>query len=312
MRRIVALAAGRRDCGAAEGRRPDDLRPRDRGDRGLPSGRHRGRDRPRDFSRAGRGGFARLLADRAEACAARPVRHRPWRRRQAAADIDWARDRRSASRPPCSTCRAGRSANSFAKALAKGLAPATPAVAIASATLPERDHVAGHDRRDRARSPRPCPPARRSPSSSAGSPAGSSRLSQSPASAGALHDECATADFKRAPPHPSPAARGGEHPDLARGRRRDRAAGDALFGRQGQRGDAAPRAQGLLSRAAAFPVAPRRHDLEVPRHVRASRQGRARARDGAASSTATRRPSGSASTRSTMARSTPTCGRPKG
>jgi sulfate adenylyltransferase subunit 2 len=38
--------------------------------------------------------------------------------------------------------------------------------------------------------------------------------------------------------------------------------------------DAAPRAQGVPSRAAAVPAAPRRHHVEVPRHVRAARQGR--------------------------------------
>ncbi len=63
---------------------------------------------------------------------------------------------------------------------------------------------------------------------------------------------------------PSAAARGREHPHPARGRRRGREAGDALFGRQGFGGDAASGAQGVLSRAAALPAAARRHDLEVP------------------------------------------------
>ena len=48
---------------------------------------------------------------------------------------------------------------------------------------------------------------------------------------------------------PSPAARGRKHPDHARGRRRVREAGDALFHRQGQLRHAAPGPQGLLSRA---------------------------------------------------------------
>ena len=50
-----------------------------------------------------------------------------------------------------------------------------------------------------------------------------------------------------------------------------REAGDAVFDRQGQRGDAAPRAQGLLPGAAAVSAAARRHDLEVPGDVRVPR-----------------------------------------
>ena len=78
-----------------------------------------------------------------------------------------------------------------------------------------------------------------------------------------------------APTDPSRPARGREHPHHARGGRRGRAAGDALFDRQGQRGDAAPGDEGLLPGAAAVPAAARRHDLEVPGHVRVARQGRA-------------------------------------
>ena len=60
-------------------------------------------------------------------------------------------------------------------------------------------------------------------------------------------------------PDAPPAPRGREHPDHARGGRRVRQARDALFDRQGQRGDAAPRAQGVLPGAAAVPAAARRH-----------------------------------------------------
>jgi sulfate adenylyltransferase small subunit len=52
-----------------------------------------------------------------------------------------------------------------------------------------------------------------------------------------------------------------------------RTPGHAVFDRQGQRGDAAPGGQGLLSVQAALPAAARRHDLEVPGHVRPARQG---------------------------------------
>ena len=51
-----------------------------------------------------------------------------------------------------------------------------------------------------------------------------------------------------------------------------RPAGDALFHRQGQLGDAAPGDEGLLSGQAAVPAAARRHDLEVPRNDRVSRR----------------------------------------
>ena len=61
-----------------------------------------------------------------------------------------------------------------------------------------------------------------------------------------------------------------------------RQAGDALFHRQGQRGDAAPGAQGVPPGAAAVPAAARGHDLEIPRHVRVPRRHREAARDGAA------------------------------
>ena len=49
--------------GAAQGRRPDDLRPRRRGDRGLPRRGHSGRGRARHLGRAGRGVAAAGFAD---------------------------------------------------------------------------------------------------------------------------------------------------------------------------------------------------------------------------------------------------------
>jgi sulfate adenylyltransferase subunit 2 len=57
--------------------------------------------------------------------------------------------------------------------------------------------------------------------------------------------------------------------------------GDALLDRQGLGGDAAPGDEGVLSVQAALPAAPRRHDLEVPRHVRAARADGPRERHGA-------------------------------
>ena len=53
---------GRQARGAAQGRRSDDLRPRRRGDRGLPRRRHRGRGGARHQRRAGRGQPARRVA----------------------------------------------------------------------------------------------------------------------------------------------------------------------------------------------------------------------------------------------------------
>ena len=67
--------------------------------------------------------------------------------------------------------------------------------------------------------------------------------------------------------HASAAARGRGDRRHARGRRRGREPGDAVLDRQGQLGHAAPRAQGVPSRAAAVPVPARRHDVEVPGHV---------------------------------------------
>ena len=73
------------------------------------------------------------------------------------------------------------------------------------------------------------------------------------------------------PGRPSPRARGREHPHHARGGGRIRAAGDALFDRQGLVGAAAPRAEGLLSRADSVSAAAHRHHLQVPRDDRVPR-----------------------------------------
>ena len=82
--------------------------------------------------------------------------------------------------------------------------------------------------------------------------------------------DVARAASARSPDAPA-AARGREHPDHARGRRGHREAGHALLDRQGQRGDAAPGDEGVRPRQAAVPADARRHDLEVPRHVRVPR-----------------------------------------
>ena len=66
-------------------------------------------------------------------------------------------------------------------------------------------------------------------------------------------------------------------------------------------GDAAPGEEGVLPGAAAFPAAARRYDLEVPRHVRAARQGRGESRHRADRLHATPRRESAASTRSTTA-----------
>ena len=87
-------------------------------------------------------------------------------------DIDWARVADRAATTVLYMPR--RTLDDFArKALAKGLDPATPAIAIASATLPEESHVAGIVA-DIGALAEDSPPARRSPSSSAGSAGGMS------------------------------------------------------------------------------------------------------------------------------------------
>ena len=59
---MISLASAGQARGAAQGRRPDDLRPRRRGDRGLPRRRHRGRGGARHQRRARRRQPARHLA----------------------------------------------------------------------------------------------------------------------------------------------------------------------------------------------------------------------------------------------------------
>ena len=89
--------------------------------------------------------------------------------------------------------------------------------------------------------------------------------------------------------------------------------GDAVLDRQGQLGDAAPGAQGVLPVAAAVPAAARRHHLEVPGDVRVPRPDGRGARAGPARPPEPGVRRAGASTRSTTARRcTPTSGRPRG
>jgi uroporphyrin-III C-methyltransferase/precorrin-2 dehydrogenase/sirohydrochlorin ferrochelatase len=139
--RLVALAQAGETVVAPEGRRPADLRPRDRGDRGMPRRRHRGRDHSRYQRRAGRRRRARLLADRAQGRPPDPVRYRPRRRRRAAR-----RSRLGSVADPAATTivympRATMS-QFAAAAIAAGLDPATPALAVANATRADQNHVA--------------------------------------------------------------------------------------------------------------------------------------------------------------------------
>ena len=71
------------------------------------------------------------------------VRHRPRRRRRAARRYRLDARRRSGRDHRRSTCRARRSPSSSRRRWPHGLDPATPAVAIASATRPDQAHVAG-------------------------------------------------------------------------------------------------------------------------------------------------------------------------
>ena len=70
--------------GAAQGRRPADLRPGRRGDRRLQGGRYRRRDRARHHGGAGCGGQARHSAHRPQACPPAAIRHRPRQERPTA------------------------------------------------------------------------------------------------------------------------------------------------------------------------------------------------------------------------------------
>ncbi len=160
------------------------------------------------------------------------------------------------------------------KALAKGLDPATPAVAIAFGDSARTKRTSPAPSPRSTRSPPNCRPAPPSRSSSVGSDAATSvpPRPHCPSRKPSHHERASR--VPHAQPEPPRAARGGEHRDLPRGRRRDGASGDALFDRQGQRGDAAPGEEGLLPGPAALPAAARRYRLEISRHVRAARQGR--------------------------------------
>ena len=140
---MVALAQGRQARGAAEGRRSDDLRPRRRGDRGLPRRRtFRSRSCPASPPRRAR----------PRACCV-SLTHREQARRlqyvtghardgRLPADIDW----RALADPAATTVvympkRTLRELT--ARAIAAGLDPATPAVAVANATRPDETIIAG-------------------------------------------------------------------------------------------------------------------------------------------------------------------------
>ena len=71
-------------------------------------------------------------------------------------------------------------------------------------------------------------------------------------------------DPRRRRPRSPPRARSGKHRHHARGRRRVRAAGDALLDRQGLVGAAAPGAEGVLSGSDSVSAPARRHDVQVP------------------------------------------------
>jgi len=122
--------------GAAQGRRPHDLWPRRRGDRGLPGGRHSDRGRARHHVCAGRREQAWHLAHAARAGAARAYITAHGANGRLPADIDW----RSVADPSTTTVvymPKRTLAELAATALAHGIAPDTPAIAVASATRPD-------------------------------------------------------------------------------------------------------------------------------------------------------------------------------
>src|SRR5439155_14242380 len=84
--------------------------------------------------------------------------------------------------------------------------------------------------------------------------------------------------FPRGNADPPRTARGREHPNLSGGGRGERATGDAVFGREGQLGDAAPGDEGVRPVEAAVAGVAGGYDLEVPGDVRVPRQDGSAAR----------------------------------
>ena len=89
---------------------------------------------------------------------------------------------------------------------------------------------------------------------------------------------CTHRDPGAGPPLPPRRARGGGDPHHARGRRRARAAGAALLGRQGLDRAAPARREGVPARRVPVPGHARRHGPQLPRGDRVPRPPRRRAR----------------------------------
>ena len=193
-------------------------------------------------------------------------------------------------------------------ALAKGLDPATPAIAVASATLPDETHAAGKIADIGALAF--FPPARRSPSSSAGSADGSSAHHPDSPFAKLLPHERPRFEFQPPVLPISSSSRRRASRSCARSLRRPSGRSCSI-----RLARTAP-VMLHLAKKAFFPApcrsrSSRRHGLEVPRHVRPSRP---RCAEPGVELIVYRNPEAErlGSTLSIMAPSIPTCGRPKG